>query len=149
MLNQTGLVDRHTLPSSLPLPSRSSVPGSRSFAGPLSPSSSDYGGAVPAFESVPSIPYQEDFEVEDPEWFDPYVSDFSPEEFAGARDPILNSALAGQEAEAMIMKYGGDLHRSAEPAPMAATQPASLFCDSVPVDTGMKLPPVFAREFDR
>ena len=32
---------------------------------------------------------------------------------------------------------------------MAATQPASLFCDSVPVVTGINLPPVFAREFDR
>ena len=55
MLNQTGLVDRHILPFSLPLPSRSSVPVSRSFADPCSPPSADYGGAVPAFESVRSF----------------------------------------------------------------------------------------------
>ena len=61
------------------------------------------------------------------------------------RDPILNSALTGQKAEAMIMKYGGDLHTPAEPAPLAATHSASLFCDSLPVDTGMKLAPDFAR----
>ena len=70
MLNRTGLVDRHILPYSLPLLSRSSVPVSRSFADPYSPPSEDFGGAVPAFESVPS--YQEVFEVEDPEWVDPF-----------------------------------------------------------------------------
>ena len=32
---------------------------------------------------------------------------------------------------------------------MAATHPASLFCDSLPFVTGMKLPPDFAREFVR
>ena len=31
---------------------------------------------------------------------------------------------------------------------MAATQPASLFCDDVPVDTGIKLLPEVAREYD-
>ena len=40
MLNQTGQVDRRTIPPSLTLPSRSSVPGSRSTACPRSPASS-------------------------------------------------------------------------------------------------------------
>ena len=94
MLNQTGQVDRHTLPSSLPLPSRSSVPGSRSVACSLSPSSSDYGGAVPAFESVPSVSFQEEvFDVEDPEWDEPYFAEFSPEEIPVARDPFFLVAL--------------------------------------------------------
>ena len=100
---------------------------------------------MPAFHSVPS--YQEGFEVEDPEWVD--TTDFYPEVVPSARDPIFNSVLAGTEAEAMILKYGGDLHTPAEPAPLAATHSASLFCASLPVDTGMKLPPDFAREFDR
>jgi len=148
MLNQTGLVDRHSLPFSLPLPSRSSVPVSSSFEDSFTPSSEDYGGAVPAFQFVPS--YQEEFEVEDPEWVDPYSTEFYPEVFPSARDPIFNSVLAGNEAEALILKYGGDFSDSAkESAPMAATQPASLFCDAVPLDTGIKLLPDFAREYDR
>ena len=92
MLNRTGLVDRHTLPFSLPLPSCSSVPASSSFADPYAPSFEDYGGAVPAC-SVPS--YQEGFEVEDPEWVDPFATDFYPEVVPSARDPIFNSVLAG------------------------------------------------------
>ena len=72
MLNQTGQVDRHIFPSSLPLPSRTSVPVLRSVACPPSPVASVYGGAVPAFVSAPSLPYQEEeFDIDEPEWYDP------------------------------------------------------------------------------
>ena len=57
--------------------------------------------------------------------------------------------MTGLEAEAMIKKYGGDLFPPVESAPLAATHPASLFCDSPPTDTGMELPPDFACEIDR
>ena len=71
MLNQTGQVDRHIFPPSLTLPSRSSVSGSRFVACSRSPSSSDFGCALPTCESAPSVPIQEDyFGVEDPELFD-------------------------------------------------------------------------------
>ena len=141
MLNQTGLVDRHTLPLSLPLPSCSSVPAASLFADPYAPSVEDYGGAVPAFV--------ESFELEDPEGVDPYATEFYPTVASNARDPIFNSVSAGIEAEAMILKYGGDFAVPEEPASMATAQPASLFCDAVPVDTGIKLLPDFAREYDR
>ena len=46
------------------------------------------------------------FDVEDPEWVDPYATDFYPEVVPSARDPIFNSVLAGSEAEAMILNTG-------------------------------------------
>ena len=150
MLNQTGQVDRYTLPS-LPLPSCSSVPGSRVVACPLSPSPSHYEGPVPAYVSDFALPFQEEvFEVEDAEWDEP-CSDISPHKMgrSRARDPILDCALTGLEAEAMIKKYGGDLHGPEEPAPLASTtHSAGLFCVSLP-NPGMNLAPDFVREYDR
>ena len=74
MLNQTGQVDRHTLPSSLPLPSRSSVPGSRFLVCSLL--------LLPRILAVQFRPlcpfllflFRRFFDVEDPEWDDPYFS---------------------------------------------------------------------------
>ena len=146
MLNQTGQVDRHIFPHSLTLPSRSSVPRSRFFSCPSSPPSLDYGCAVPAFESVPSVPLQKDYFVEEvPEYFD----EFPTEETPYARDPILDRVSTGLEAEALIKKYGGDLFTPVELAPMAATQPASFFRESLPTSSGIELPPDFSREIDR
>ena len=150
MLNQTGQVDRHTLPS-LPLPSCTPVPGARVFTCPPSPSSSDYEGPVPAYVSEFSLPFQEEvFQEEDAEWDEP-ISDTSHKMGrARAIDPVLDSAMTGREAEAMIAKYGGDLHPPVEPAPLAfPTHSAGLFCDALPPDPGMNLPPDFAREYDR
>ena len=110
MLNQTGQVDRHTIPPSLTLPSRSSVSGSRFDACPTSSSSSDYGCAVSVFESVPSVSIQEDYiNVEVSELIDPlytYHDEFSTEELSYANDPILDSVSTGLKAEALIKKYG-------------------------------------------
>ena len=113
MLNQTGQVGHHTIPPSLTLPLRTSVLGSRFVACPNSPSSSsDYGCAVPDFESVYSAPLEEDYFEEDTELIDPPYPpyEFSTEDFSCATDPILESASTGREAEAMITKYGGDLN---------------------------------------
>ena len=58
--------------------------------------------------------------------------------------------MTGLEAEAMIKKYGGDLHPPVEPAPLAfTTHSAGLFCDSLPPDPGLNLAPDFVREYDR
>ena len=89
MLNQTGQVDRHTLPSSLPFPSRTSVPGSRTFACPFL--------RLPQFITVQYrllfrsfCSLQEEWlDVEDSEWFDPYCAEFPPEVTPVARDPIF------------------------------------------------------------
>ena len=102
MLNQTGQVDRYTLPS-LPLPSCSSVPGSRVLACPLSPSPSDYEGPVPAYVSDFALPFQEEgFEVEDAEWDEPCSDTSRKMGRTRALDPFLDSALTGHKAEAMI-----------------------------------------------
>ena len=87
--------------------------------------------------------------MEDSEWFDPYCAEFPPEVTPVVRDLIFDSALTGLEAEAMIIKYGGDLFNPVESAPMATAHTASFFCDSVPSDSGLKLPPDFVRKFDR
>ena len=151
MLNQTGQVDRRTLPPSLPLPSCSSVPGSRVLACSPSPSSSDYEGPVPAYVSEFSLPYQEEvFEMEDSEWDEPCSGISSKLGNSRALDPVLDSAMTGLEAEAMINKYGGDLHPPVEPAPLAlTTHSASLFCVACPFYTGMNLAPDFVREYVR
>jgi len=126
------------------------VPGSRVIACPPSPSSSDYEGPVPAYVSEFSLPYQEEvFEVEDSEWDEPCSGISSKLGNSRALDPVLDSAMTGLEAEAMIIKYGGDLNPPVEPAPLASTtHSAGLFCDSVPTDTGMDLAPDFVREYD-
>ena len=62
---------------------------------------------------------------------------------------FLDSAATGLEAEAMILKYGGDLFNPAESAPLATAHTASFFCESVPLDSGLNLPPDFIREFYR
>ena len=112
----------------------------------MSSPSSDYYGAVPSFDSVPSDPLEEEWLAgEDSEWFDPYCAEFPPEVTPVARDPIFDSVLTGLEAEAMIKKYGGDLFNPVESAPMATAHTASFFCDSVPSDSGLKLPPDFVR----
>ena len=36
-----------------------------------------------------------------------------------------------------------------ETAPLAAAHTASLFCESLPIETGMELAPDFVREYDR
>ena len=141
MPNQTGQEGRHTLPPSLPLPSRTSVPVSRTFACPSSPSS-DYCGAVPPLDFIPPLFQEEWLDEEDAEWFDPLCAEFPPEVTPVARDPIFDSVLTGHEAEAMIKKYGGDLFNPVESAPMATAHTASFFCDSVPSDSGLKLHPI-------
>ena len=66
--------------------------------------------------------------MEDPEWFDPYFAEFSPEETPGACDPILNSTLTGLEAEAMNKKYGETFLPQLSPRPWQLRTPASFFC---------------------
>ena len=93
---------------------------------------------MPAFVCVPSAPLEEDYFREvDPEYFD----EFPTEESSFARD----SVSTGLEAEALIKKYGGDLFTPVELAPMAATQPASFFRESLPTSSGIELPPDFSR----
>ena len=87
--------------------------------------------------------------MDEPDWDVPFLDEVPAEESPVSRDPIYNSAVTGLEAEAMIKKYGGDLFPPVESAPLATTHRASLFRDSLPADTGMNLPPDFAREFDR
>ena len=60
-----------------------------------------------------------------------------------ARGPLLDSVSTGLEAEALIKIYGGDLFIPVELAPMAATQPASFFRESLPTSSGIELPPDF------
>ena len=84
--------------------------------------------AVPAVDSVTSVPLQEDYvDLEDMDPSYPAHAEVFTEELSYADDPILDCVSTGLEAEALIKKYGGDLFTPVDLAPSAATHPASFF----------------------
>ena len=91
-----------------------------------SPSSSDYEGPVPAYVSAFPLPFQEDvFDVEDSEWDEPFVPISSKTGNSRTRDPVLDSAMTGLEAEAMIRNTGETFSHRWSPRPwLPRTRPA-------------------------